>query len=105
LIDEVQHLYNPACKIQKVPHLILELVRILLFRGLETSLPLSLRSLETTNIEIFLAGKDFYQKRLSSIEDLLFSKKTYFMKVKNLSILSLGFSLAQGNICILNPQK
>lgn len=28
LIDEVQHLYNPACRITKVPHLILELVLV-----------------------------------------------------------------------------
>lgn len=43
LIDEVQHLNNPACKIQKVPHLILELVPDFPFRVSRTFLRSNLR--------------------------------------------------------------
>jgi hypothetical protein len=66
LIEEIQHLYDPSCKITKVPHLILELVSLPPLRASRTSPPLSPPCLATAGRRTSWEGKDIFLRNPSS---------------------------------------
>jgi hypothetical protein len=102
LIDEVQHLYNPTCKITKVPHLILELVPIPPARALNRFPPSSPPFSATTKKQTSWEGLASFPKNHLSIGAPMSSPKTASMPVKNSSTPPPGFWQDPENICTLN---